>query len=159
MTGSYLAMMADSLEKKIRILEQIEASNGTQKAILERQGPVDADAFDKTVEDKGALIDQIEQLNDGFEALFAQVREELDGHREQYAAEIASMQDQIRRITDLSGSIQAQEERNRRLAEQYFSDTKKDMAIGKKSAKAALDYYHNMARSTFTPPQYLDSKH
>ncbi len=159
MIPSYLAMMADSLDRKIEILNRIEEENGKQHDILSKTGTVDMDAFDATVEAKGELIDELDKLNDGFESLFSQVREELDGNKEKYKEEITAMQEKIRTITALSGSIQAAEARNRTLAEKYFADAKKDMVIGKKSAKAALDYYHNMARSTFTPPQYLDSKH
>ena len=79
--------------------------------------------------------------------------------RDKYREEIAAMQEKIRTITALSGSIQAEEARNKKLAEQYFAGARKDIAQGQKSARAALDYYHNMARSTFTPPQYLDSRH
>ncbi len=159
MTGSYLSMMADSLDKKIEILKKIEHYNAEQRRILERDGVVDMDAFDATVEAKGDLIDELERLNDGFETLFDQVKEELDGNRECYKAEIAAMQERIRTITSLSGSIQAEEARNKSLAEKYFSNARREMVQGKKSAKAALDYYRSMARSTFTPPQYLDSKH
>ena len=159
MTQSYLAMMTDSLDKKIELLHRVEEENTKQRRILEAEGSVDMDAFDAVVEAKGELIDEIDRLNDGFEKLFSQVQAELDGHKDQYRAEIVSLQEKIRTITALSGSIQAAEARNKTLAEKYFTDTRKDMALGKKSAKAALDYYHNMARSTFTPPQYLDSKH
>ncbi len=159
MTSSYLAMMADSLDKKIAILEKIQEENKKQREVLSSGSIADLDAFDETVESKGALIDELDQLNEGFDALFVQVQEELDNNREKYRDDIAAMQDKIRTITALSGSIQAEEARNRKLAEQYFSGARKDIAQGQKSARAALDYYHNMARSTFTPPQYLDSRH
>ncbi len=159
MTGSYLAMMSDSLDKKIAILEKLQKENERQKEILSSGGMAELDEFDATVEAKGALIDELDQLNDGFDSLFGQVREELDNNRQKYSAEIASLQEKIRTITALSGSIQAEEARNKRFAEQYFAGARKDIAKGQKSAKAALDYYHNMARSTFTPPQYLDSRH
>ena len=159
MTGSYLAMMSDSLDKKIAILEKLQKENEKQKQILNSGSMADLDEFDATVETKGALIDELDQLNDGFDALFDQVREELDNNREKYRDEITALQDKIRTITALSGSIQAEEARNKKLAEQYFAGARKDIAKGQKSARAALDYYHNMARSTFTPPQYLDSRH
>ena len=159
MTSSYLAMMADSLDKKIAILERLREENKKQKEVLSSGNIADLDAFDATVETKGALIEELDQLNDGFDSLFEQVKEELDSNRDKYRDEIAAMQEKIRTITALSGSIQAEEARNKKLAEQYFAGARKDIAQGQKSARAALDYYHNMARSTFTPPQYLDSRH
>ena len=158
MTESYLAMMMDSLDKKIGLLKRIEEENVRQKEALEHAGSVDVDAFDATVDVKATLIDELDQLNEGFDSLFTKVKQELDGNKDKYKPQIASMQEKIRAITELSGSIQAQEARNRALAEKAFAESRKDMVQGKKSARAALDYYRNMARSTFTPPQYLDSK-
>lgn len=48
--------------------------------------------FDETVEAKSACIDQLNQLDSGFEKLYAQVAEELDQNREDYAKEIRDMQ-------------------------------------------------------------------
>ena len=158
-TQSYLAMMADSLDKKIEIMTKIREENATQRSILEKAGVMDVDAFDLTVDRKGELIDELDELNQGFDSLFAQVREEVDANRAKYKEEIVAMQEKIRTITALSGSIQAEEARNKTLVEKYFSNARKDITTGKKSAKAALDYYHSMARSTFTPPQFIDSKH
>ncbi len=158
-TQSYLAMMADSLDKKIEIMTKIREENVTQRSILEKAGVMDVDAFDLTVDRKGELIDELDELNQGFDSLFAQVREEVDANRAKYKEEIVAMQEKIRTITALSGSIQAEEARNKTLVEKYFSNARKDITTGKKSAKAALDYYHSMARSTFTPPQFIDSKH
>lgn len=71
--------------------------------------------FDETVEAKSACIDQLNQLDSGFEKLYAQVAEELDQNREDYAKEIRDMQQCIRRVTDKSVKIQAQEARNKEL--------------------------------------------
>ena len=159
MTQSYLAMMTDSLDKKIALMRKIEEENVKQRESLTKAGGIDIDAFDATVDAKGNYIDELDKLNDGFESLFSQVKTEVDQNRQKYQAEIAALQEKIRTITALSSSIQAEEERNRKLVEQTFASTRKDIQLGKKSAKAALDYYHNMARSTFTPPQFIDSKH
>ena len=115
MTQSYLSMMSDSLDRKITILKMLEEQNTKQHDALVREGGPDMDAFDATVDLKASYIEELDQLNDGFDSLFAQVREEVDGNRAKYKSEIASMQDKIRTITALSTSLQAQEERNRKL--------------------------------------------
>ncbi|MBR5115682.1 MAG: flagellar export chaperone FlgN [Lachnospiraceae bacterium] len=158
-TQSYLAMMTDSLDKKIELLKKIEEENVKQREALTKQGGPDIDAFDAAVDAKGDIIEELDQLNAGFETLFAQVKAEVDQNRAKYKTEITALQEKIRTITALSTSIQAEEERNKKLVEQTFADARKDIMQGKKSAKAALDYYHSMARSTFTPPQFIDSKH
>ena len=157
MTESYLSMMMDSLDKKIDVLKRIEEENVRQREALSAD-TVDTDAFEATVDAKAALIEELDQLNEGFDSLFSKVKEELDGRKDLYKEQIAAMQEKIRTISALSGSIQAEEIRNKALAEKSFQKSRNDMIQGKKSARAALDYYRNMARSTFTPPQYLDSK-
>ena len=84
MSETYLAIMLQSLKKKEQVLDEIIRLNDLQKKQLTDQAtPVDD--FDKTVEDKSACIEQLDQLDSGFEKLYAQVQEELQVNKEQYA--------------------------------------------------------------------------
>ena len=47
--------------------------------------------------------------DDGFASLFARVREQLDGRKEQYAGEIKSMQQLIRKVTELSVKVESRQ--------------------------------------------------
>ena len=65
MSETYLAIMLQSLKKKEQVLDEIIRLNDLQKKQLTDQAtPVDD--FDKTVEDKSACIDQLDQLDSGF---------------------------------------------------------------------------------------------
>ena len=66
MTSKYLEMMADSLSRKINILQEIERVNAEQKELFGQGDAMDDAAFDASVDRKGALIDEIEKLDDGF---------------------------------------------------------------------------------------------
>lgn len=95
MADTYLAIMLQSLRKKEKVLDEIIRLNDLQKKELtELSTPVDD--FDQTVEDKSACIDQLNQLDSGFEKLYAQVEEELQGNKEQYADIIREMQSTLR---------------------------------------------------------------
>ena len=105
MSETYLAIMLQSLKKKEQVLDEIIRLNDLQKKQLTDQAtPVDD--FDKTVEDKSACIDQLDQLDSGFEKLYAQVQEELQANKEQYADTIRELQKRIRSVTDKSIMIQ-----------------------------------------------------
>ena len=112
----YIHILVESLEKKIRILDGIISANQEQREGLEDPN-LDPDDFDKTVEKKAEYIDQLDQLDKGFEELFARVREELNTNRSKYKTEIETMQGLIRSITDKSLMIERQEVQNKELME------------------------------------------
>ena len=84
--------------------------------------------------------------------------EQLQGNREQYAVQIKRLQGLVAEVTDTSVQIQAQEARNKKLIEDYFRKERDGIRNGRKSSKAAINYYRNMSKSAVMPPQFLDSK-
>ena len=158
MTGNYLEMMADSLTRKIAILKEMEQINAEQKGLFEQGDAMDDDAFDASVNRKGELIDEIDKLNDGFTALFDKVKAEIGENREPYAAQIRDLQGKIREITELSNSVQAQEARNKAIADRYFAEARGRLKEGKKSSNTAMLYYQTMSKSANVQPQFFDNK-
>lgn len=156
LSSNYLSLMSDSLNKKAEVLEAIAGINDNQNEILQAQ-PFELDDFDATVHQKAELIDQLERLDDGFASLFARVREQLDGRKEQYAGEIKSMQQLIRKVTELSVKAEAQEQRNKVLADKQFSTLKKEVREAKRSTQMASRYYKSMSKVDIAP-QFMDKK-
>lgn len=91
MTGNYLALLEESLRKKLQVMADIQKYNLRQQEIFQ-SGNVDIEKFDEYVAEKGGLIDRLTALDNGFEKLYAQVAEELKGNREQYAGQIKVLQ-------------------------------------------------------------------
>lgn len=154
---NYLRILEESLHKKLQVLEQIENYNEKQRQIFESD-QVDLDQFDASIEEKGELIAQVSKLDEGFETLYANLAEELKGNREKYAGQIRVLQQLVREVTDKSVSVQAQEARNKALIEEYFAKEREGIRKGRKSSKAAYDYYRNMSRPTYMTSQFMDSK-
>lgn len=143
MPDTYIAIMLQSLKKKEQVLDEIIRLDDRQKDTLtDPECPFDV--FDETVEAKSACIDQLNQLDSGFEKLYAQVAEELDQNREDYAKEIRDMQQCIRRVTDKSVKIQAQEARNKQLMKEKFSTVQKQATDVRKNSRAIIGYYNSM---------------
>ena len=157
MQNTYVDIMIQSLNKKIKVLEEIKRLNLLQKGLLE-DDLADADDFDKTVEDKSVLIEQLEQLDSGFDKLFERVREELKEHKDAYKDKIHKMQDCIRKITDLSIELQAQEAKNRDLMTRKFVSVRQKAKIVRTNTKAANQYYQNMMQLNYVEPQFMDNK-
>ena len=99
--NQYIAIMLQSLQKKEKVLNSIIQINKRQKEELENPS-LDPDDFDKTVEEKSELIEQLELLDNGFEKLYEKVREELQANKELYKEEILQMQNSIRALTEKS---------------------------------------------------------
>lgn len=157
MESTYVNIMIQSLHKKVKVLEEIKSLNQLQKALLEDEKS-SVDEFDKTVEDKSACIKQLEQLDDGFDTLFAKVKEALNEDKEAYADRIRTMQDLIRQITDLSMELQAQESRNKDLMTRKFVSVKERAKVVRTNTKVANQYYKNMMNLHYVDPQFMDNK-
>ena len=154
---NYLQVLEESLRKKKIVLSKIEEVNIRQEHIL-KADVVSEEDFDATIEEKGTLIDALTELDKGFESLYENIKVQLAGGREMYSEQIRLLQNLIREVTEQSISIQTQEARNKVLAEKFFLTRKQEMQKGRKSSKAALDYYRNMNQSQVVSPQFMDKK-
>ena len=155
MTDNYVLILRESLEKKVEILQHIQAENQKQKQVLADNNS-DVDEFEATLDYKASLVDQVLKLDDGFDTLFARVEPEIQAHKEDYKDEIHKMQDLIRQITDLSTAIQAQERENEKLARSRFTYVKNQVQKVRKSQRAVNSYYQNMLKEGTVEPQFMD---
>ena len=158
MVSASLDMLEESLNKKIDILKRIEEQNEIQKEVLKDSAQVNEDDFDRAVEIKSELIEQLDHLDSGFQTLFDSVKEEINSNKELYKDQIKRIQMLIREITSKSASIEAAEHRNKKLAEKYFSFARGSMNQSKQSASAAFNYYQTMNNFKNIPPQFMDTK-
>lgn len=163
MTESYLEMMVRSLDRKIEILNRIEQENRKQRDLLdfpvqekEAEEVFEEEAFQRTVEEKGRLIEELLKLNEGFDLLFAKVQKELSGQWDDYRSQVRTMQEKIRMVTELSSRIQVQEQRNKALVDRYFSEERTKIKIGKRSTASAMKYYQTMNKTQHVGPQVFD---
>lgn len=157
MANEYMQMLAESLVKKTEILSVLIAKTNTQKDVVSAP-EVDWDAFDKIVEDKGNLVDELVKLDDGFDALYARIKEELIANKDAYKTEIAKMQILIKDVTEKSTELQAMEHRNKSLIEQRFAESKKAIKQSKMGSKAAMEYYQRMNNLKNVDPHLMDKK-
>lgn len=154
---TYLTILEQSLDKKIKVLNRIIEQDQIQLQQLQNPN-LEPDEFDQTVEAKAKLIEELELLDQGFEQIFDRVKRELGDSKDAYKAEIRSMQEKIRQITDKSMEIQTQEARNKALMEQKFSSVHKQVREIRQSQKVVNQYYKNMMKRTYVEPQFLDNK-
>lgn len=152
-----LTILSESLDEKLELLKEIQEYNRRQEECF-RSENVDLDAFDAAVDEKGALIERLNRLDEGFEILYDKLAKQLQENREKYSVQIAELQHKIAGVMELSVAIQAQEKRNKKLVEDYFARERANIGRGRRSSKAAYDYYKSMSGSNYAPPQFYDNK-
>lgn len=154
---NYLQILEQSLKKKLAILNQIRLKNEEQRVMLLDEN-LASDDFENNVEEKGALVEKLGLLDQGFEEIYKRIREMLDVDKEQYRDEIQKLQVLIRQVTAAGSSIQAEEKRNYKLAQEKFSSVKKQVREIKSSQKAVNEYYRSMTKRNYVDAQFLDNK-
>jgi len=155
----YLQLLEESLVKKIRVLDSIGEFNLRQKETLSREDETpDFDKFDSYIEEKAKLIDELNSLDDGFEALYARVSDTLKSDIPGNASRIRKLQDLIREITDKSVEIRKQEAENKALIEKYFKSARGDIGKGRNSLNAAYSYFRAQRNLGGPESYFVDSK-
>lgn len=154
---NYLDILEQSLKKKLEILSQIRVKNEQQRILLldEELAPED---FEQNIESKALLVDELNLLDEGFEEIYARIRRQLDAGKQKYKKQIKSLQDLIRQVTAEGSSIQAEEQRNYKLAQKKFESVKKQVREVKASHKVVSQYYRNMTQTSYLDAQFLDNK-
>lgn len=157
MTEGYLQIMIESLEKKVAVLEQVMELNTRQAEISSHQ-PMDMEAYDKTMDEKGKLIDEINKLDDGFSSTYALVKDEVLKSPEKYRVKVLEMQELIRVAVEKGVTIEAQEKRNRSALETVFRMKRTEIKQLKVSNSVAQKYYKSMSKINYVDPQLMDKK-
>ena len=150
MTDGYISILDSSLDKKIEILDELLMKCDVQKQLLEAED-FNEDAFDNNVEEKGALIDKLVDLDKGFDLVYENVAKELKERRALYAKEIKTLQEKITIITEKSSKLQVVENDNKTLFENRFAVLKKQVKEVKKNQKLVSSYYNAMNKINGEP--------
>ena len=132
MSLSSAQVLVESLEKKSRILDEIMQENEVQELLLKGE-ELDMEALDASANRMGELAEKLELLDDGFEAVYDRIRQELIENKSAYRTEIKRMQELIAVITEKVVSINAARMRNKLQAENRFKKSRQQ--IGKASSK------------------------
>ena len=154
---SYIQMLEESLYKKRDILRNLQVLCHEQGEILLDE-KAEADAFEKNVEQKAALIERLEKLDQGFEQVFSRVEEELQSNKELYKENILHMQECIREITERSANLQMLERQNKELAQKKFASVRSQARELRQNGKAVSSYYQSMMKAKHDDPIFMDSK-
>lgn len=157
MNQNSVHILLQSLEKKNQILDQLISYNERQEELL-KQEKFDADCLDLMLDEQSGLVEQLDQLDQGFETVYERSREEIICNKEKYRTEIKRMQECIQQITAKIATVNAGNMRNKALVESQFKKQKKAISQSVSMSKVAKNYYNNMNKLNHVAPVFYDSK-
>lgn len=146
----YITAMQDSLQKKLDLLNRLLELTQEQGDIFRQEEPdldnLDSlDSFDSIMQKKDELLQEMLELDKGFDALFVKIGTELKANKYQYQEQIKQMQNLIRSITDCGVRLEGMEKKNRDAFQEYLSGARKEIRDFKSNNKMATSYSQNMA--------------
>lgn len=155
-TQNYLLVLEQSLSKKINILSELERLTQVQREIVTKE-QFDEEAFNDNVEQKAALINELEKLDKGFQILYDNVKAQIEDNRQTYSVEIQRLQEMIKTIMDRSAALMVLENQNKEMVTKRFATLKKEARQVKKNRNLAANYYKSM-NNISSEPYFLDKK-
>ena len=157
MSEAYMSMLIASQEKKLELLERAIELDREQEEIITGEKP-DMGALDANIDAKGALIGELDRLDDGFETLYAKVRDEFINNKDAHKEEIRTLQELIRKITEKIAEVEAIEARSKMNFESFMKKKRHTIKDTRSSVKAANVYAVNMRKMNKIDSVFLDNK-
>ncbi len=156
-TFTYVSIMQQSLERKKKYLQDILNITKEQETIAKGKKFDDA-SFERTIDDKEILINNVNEIDKGFTSVYERVRAEVLENKEIFKQELSAIQRLIRECVDLGMEIETLEERNRALLEQAFARGFKGIRQAKQSKQVASKYYQSMSNGNVNDSILYDRK-
>lgn len=156
-TGTYVTIMRESLLRKKKYLEDILLLTREQER-LAREKKFDEAAFGELIDKKEVLIENVNEIDKGFTAVYDRVRTEVLANRELYHDELSAIQALIRECVDAGMEIETLEERNRATLEQVFAVGFKNIRQVRQSKHVAGKYYKSMSNGMVNDSILYDRK-
>ena len=139
----FISVLHDSLSRKVEIVKEIIELTKEQSRILSAQD-MDSDRFDDIIDEKGVRIDEMLEIDKGFNVTFERVRDILQNNKEEYRSQIIEMQNFIRVITDMSVEIEFLEQSNKTMFADFLHGKRKEIRKFNVNNKIAASYNNNM---------------
>lgn len=152
-----LQLLKETLEKKQKILRQILDKTLLQQELAGAES-LDAEQFDRLVDDKTELLAQMEKLDEGFDSTYQRIKNELSDEKGRHQTEIAGLQELIKGVVDTGAQIHAAEARTKEQLSHALAKSKKELARKRVSYKKVMDYYKASNNLKYVDPYFLDQK-
>lgn len=142
--NTYISVLHGSLRKKLELVKELLEFTKEQSIILSEED-VDIDSFDKIVSEKDTRINEVLEIDKGFDSVFNKIGSAIKANPQEYRQQILEMQNLIRTITDIGVEIEGLENKNKEKFSKFILAKREEIKDFKKSSNSAASYYKNMS--------------
>ena len=157
MVETKLKLLEQSLTKKNELLDSLLELGKKQDQLLDKPSMI-MEEFDECMDEQDDLIVQLNQLNTQTEELYQNIQAEYVSDLTKYEDMTMRIKALVSLITDKIVLVNEKEQANKQKLEKSLQAERKNYGEGRRTSKAALDYYKNMSKSNVVPPQFMDKK-
>lgn len=155
---AYVIILRDSLLNKKKILNNLIEYTEKQ-AELVKSGDLEAEEFDKILDDKGKSLAMLNMIDDGFESVYSRVRDEIQSEPEKYKDILQEIRNLIEETVSLGAKIETLEHRNKEMIEAFIAGKKIEIKEYRSRKQTMKSYSQNMPNQHVTGSSYfLDKK-
>ena len=152
---NYLKVLADTLSNKEQVLSQILDITKEQDNIL-KASEYNDDAFLETLNKKEPLIARINQLDEGFQAVYERIRQDVYDQGGVYDGEVKKLQEKIKICIDIGSQIETLEAENKKRLSEYVSSQRQEYKAKAATNTAAMKYYQSMSGAAVASSAFMD---
>lgn len=157
MVGQKLDSLESNLNKKSVLLKEMAEVLEQQLQLL-NTSDMQMEELDLCMEKQGNLTEELESLNEEADSLYEYLQKADISAEAGNASKIAHIKELLAQITTDFDDLQEKEQNARQRMEAFFQKERKNFGDGRRSSKAAFDYYKNMSGANVVPPQFMDWK-
>ena len=152
-----LELLEQKLLKKNELLDKLHELFDIQSTLLDDDN-MEVEVFDGYMDEQDELLQELIALDEETKEVFENLQLEKNSLYDIDATRIECLKTLISQVVDKTNFLQEKEAIKKQKLDAYFESVRKNLGVGRKSSKVALDYYKNMNRSNVIPPQFMDQK-
>jgi len=153
----YIEAMQISLEKKLGVLNKLLDLTEDQAELLKKD-ELDDVAFTGIVDKKAVLIEELTKLDEGFEKMYENIKEEMKKDPAAHKEQIKALQELISKVTEVGVKLEATERRNKEKMDLFLKTSRNKIKTFNKSNSAVSRYYKNAAAPVTGESFFMDKK-
>ena len=153
----YIEAMQISLEKKLGVLNKLLELTEDQAELLKKD-ELDDVAFTGIVDKKAVLIEELTKLDDGFEKMYENIKEEMKKDPAAHKEQILALQELIGKVTEVGVKLEATERRNKEKVDLFLKTSRNKIKTFNKSNSAVSQYYKNASAAVTGESFFMDKK-
>ena len=157
MVGQKLDLLESNLNKKMLLLKKMTDILNEQLQLLD-SSDMQLEELDVCMERQDGLTEELEALNVEADTLYEYLKMTDVSSDKANVPKIVRIQELLSQLTKDFDALQEKELSVKKQMEGFLQKERKNFGTGRRSSKAALDYYMNMSGSTVVPPQFMDRK-